>query len=242
MSTVHAGRTAVLLAGGLGSRLRPYTLTIPKPLLPLGDSPIIKVVVRQLASQGFTDIVVSTGYLGELIEAYLRDGEQFGVAIRYYRESEPLGTAGALSRIEHLPDSFLVMNGDILTTLSYADLVNAVDDGAHEAAVATTTREVRIDYGVLHTSNGVLDRYEEKPRLEYEVSMGIYALRREALRHIPQGRFDMPDLLQAVVDSGGQVRCLQSTDYWRDVGRLDDFELAAEDFLTDPDRFVKRRS
>jgi NDP-sugar pyrophosphorylase family protein len=229
----------VLLAGGLGSRLRPYTVTVPKPLLPVGGFPIIEIVMRQLVAQGFERIVISTGYLGELIQAYFQDGAKLGVAIDYVREDVPLGTAGPLTLVEGLPQDFLVMNGDILTTLDFADLLERTRSGGHAAGVAVSSRTVDIDYGVLHMDPlGNLREYEEKPKLDYTVSMGVYVITRAAVDQIPNGKFDMPDLLRSLVSAGGTVLCHRSADYWCDIGRLDDFERANRDVEAKPDRFV----
>jgi NDP-sugar pyrophosphorylase family protein len=232
-------KTAVILAGGLGSRLRPYTITIPKPLLPVGGYPIIEIVIRQLAAQGFQRVIISTGYLGELIQAYVQDGERLGVAIEYIREAEPLGTAGPLRLIVDLPETFLVMNGDILTTLDFAGLMERTVAGEHDAGIAVSSRTVSIDYGVLHVDDtNCLVTYEEKPKLNYSVSMGVYVISRSAVDRIPAGRYDMPDLLQSLVAADGTVYCDVSSEYWCDVGRLDDFERANLDVEANPGRFV----
>lgn len=232
-------KTAVILAGGLGSRLRPYTITVPKPLLPVGGYPIIEIVIRQLAAQGFERVVISTGYLGELIRAYVQDGERLGVAIEYISEEKPLGTAGPLRLIEDLPRTFLVMNGDILTTLDFAGLLARTTAGGHEAGIAVSSRTVSIDYGVLHVDeSNCLVAYDEKPKLDYSVSMGVYVISRSAVAKIPDGRYDMPDLLRSVVAANGTVYCDVSTEYWCDVGRIDDFERANLDVEDDPGRFV----
>lgn len=230
---------AVVLAGGLGLRLRPYTMNIPKPLLPLGDTPTIDIVLHQLASQGFTRVVLTLGHLPELITAILGDGRRFGLRIDYQLESEPLGTAGPVRMVEDLDDTFLVMNGDLLTTVDYADVVRRTAASSCAASIVAVRRQVSIDYGVVHVTEGdVLDHYDEKPTLEYLVSTGIYGLRRSAVDDIPRGRYDMPQLMSALASSGQGVQCLRSDCYWQDIGRFDDYQRASADFVANPGDFM----
>ncbi|HTY72692.1 MAG TPA: sugar phosphate nucleotidyltransferase [Actinomycetes bacterium] len=234
---------AVLLAGGLGTRLRPYTMNIPKPLLPLGDVPTIEIVVRQLAEQGFDRVVVTLGHLPQLLMAFLEDGSRFGVAVEYEVENQPLGTAGSLRLVHGLDESFIVMNGDLLTTVDFASLLTQHEQSGAAATVVLTPRQVHIDYGVVHvTTDRRLVRYEEKPTLDYLVSTGIYALSRSVVGHVPEGRFDMPDLVTALHESGADVRCQVSDAYWQDIGRFDDYQQASADFVADPGRFLAPQS
>ncbi len=230
---------AVILAGGLGLRLRPYTMNIPKPLLPLGDLPTLEIVLRQLAARGFTRVVITLGHLPELVEATLGDGERFGLKLVYEVEEEPLGTAGALRLVEDLDDTFLVMNGDLLTTIDYAEVVERQRAGAHAATVVLARRAVHIDYGVVHmTPSGALERYEEKPVLDYCVSTGVYALDRRAVDLLPAGRCDMPDLMNALNERDLGVHCHVTDAYWQDIGRFEDYQQASADFVADPGRFL----
>ncbi len=230
---------AVVLAGGLGLRLRPYTMNIPKPLLPLGDTPTMDIVLRQLAAQGFTRAVLTLGHLPELITAILGDGSKYGIQIDYQNEPEPLGTAGPLRFVEDLDETFLVMNGDLLTTVDYASVVTDLAQRPSAASILLARREVNIDYGVVHTGEGgSLSRYEEKPTLDYYVSTGIYGLTREAVSYIPPGRFDMPTLMSSLVDAGHDVHCVKSDAYWQDIGRFDDYQHASADFVAEPERFL----
>ena len=232
-------RTAVILAGGLGSRLHPYTLTIPKPLLPLGGIPIIEIVISQLAAQGFERVVVTLGYMGDMIRFTLGSGEKFGLIIEYVTEDEPLGTAGSLFLVEELPNEFLVMNGDLLTTFPYEELLASLDKTEAKAAIASHRRTVSIDYGVLTRGvDGKLVSYDEKPKLDYLVSMGIYALTLDAISGLNGTRLDMPDLLRSLDASDGGVFLFESDHYWQDIGRLEDFEMAGKDFEEDPKRFI----
>lgn len=230
---------AVLLAGGLGTRLRPYTMNIPKPLLPLGDVPTIEIVVRQLAEQGFDRVVVTLGHLPALVTSFLGDGSRFGLSLEYEIETRPLGTAGSLRLVSDLEPSFIVMNGDLLTTVDFAGLLETHTESSAAASILLTRRQVHIDYGVVHMSAGHrLVRYEEKPTLDYLVSTGINALSRSVLAHVPPERYDMPDLMTALNGSGEHVRCHVTDSYWQDIGRFDDYQQASADFVDDPGRFL----
>jgi NDP-sugar pyrophosphorylase family protein len=229
-------RRAVVLAGGRGQRLRPYTTVLPKPLMPVGDRPILDIVVRQLKAAGFDRVTISTGYLAELIEAFFRDGESYGIPIDYFRETEPLGTVGALSMIEGLEeDDFLVMNGDVLTDLDYSALLELHKSGSDTATIATKQRDVQISLGVLtfgdESDDSRLTGYIEKPKIRYEASMGVYCFSPSALAHIERGkRLDFPDLVLKLIAAGETVRAWRSNDYWLDIGRHDDYETAMEEF------------
>jgi len=227
---------AVVLAGGKGTRLRPYTTVLPKPLMPVGDRPILDIVVRQLKAAGFGRITMATGYLAELIEVFFRNGEAYGIPIDYFREQEPLGTVGALAMIDDLGDTdFLVMNGDVLTDIDYAALLEEHAASGAAATIATKTRDVRIELGVLVFGNAEdrtrLTGYMEKPKVRYEASMGIYCFSPRALGHIERGkRLDFPNLITKLVEAGETVRAWRSDDYWLDIGRHDDYEAALDEF------------
>jgi NDP-mannose synthase len=226
---------AVLLAGGEGQRLRPYTAVLPKPLMPIGDRPIMDVIVRQLRRAGVGRITVATGYLSELIEVFFGDGSKYGVPIDYFREDEPLGTVGALALIGGLDDDFLVMNGDVLTDLEYARIFEDHRASDAVATIATHKREVEISLGVLHCDDKAdatrLTDYWEKPRIDYQASMGVYCFSPEVLEHIEPGRrLDFPDLILRLIARGLTVRAWPSTAYWLDIGRHDDYELALDEF------------
>ena len=236
-------RRAVILAGGAGRRLRPYTTVLPKPLMPIGDRPILDIVVRQLRHAGVQRITMATGHLAELIEAFFRNGEAYGLDIDYFVEREPLGTVGALPLIDGLDEHFLVMNGDLLSDLDYGKVfADHVASGA-AATIATTTREVQITLGVIHTDDpedpNRLTGYSEKPVVRHEVSMGVYCFSHRALQHIEPGqRLDFPDLVLRLVAAGELVRAWPSTDYWLDIGRPEDYERALEDFEALHERFL----
>jgi NDP-sugar pyrophosphorylase family protein len=234
--TIDVDKRAVILAGGKGTRLKPYTTVLPKPLMPIGDRAILDVVVRQLRAHGFTRLTFAVGYLAHLIKAVFGDGSEHGVAIDYHEEEEPLGTAGPLALVDGLDDTFLAMNGDVLTALDYGELIATHREAGNALTVATHRRVVRTEYGVLHVdgrrgATGRVTGYEEKPELPYIVSMGVYVLEPRALAHIPRGRrFDIPDLVLALLDAGETVGSYLYEGYWLDVGRHDDYEQALMDY------------
>jgi NDP-sugar pyrophosphorylase family protein len=225
-------RRAVILAGGRGTRLAPYTTVLPKPLLPIGDRPILDVVVRQLRNAGIDRITIAVGHLAHLIVAVLGNGERHGVQIEYHLESEPRGTAGPLTTIEDLDDTFLLLNGDVLTTLDFRDLVRTHQETGNALTIATHEREVFIDYGVLRADAAhQVVAYHEKPTLSYTVSMGVYVLEPSTRAYVPADRpFDFPDLVLALLEAGMQVGTLPYDGYWLDIGRHDDYEQAIAEF------------
>lgn len=235
---------AVILAGGKGTRLKPFTMTIPKPLLPLGDVPVLEIVLRQLAVDGFTKVVLTIGPMSPLFVANFGDGSEFGLSIEYIRELEPLGTAAPLRQIPNLPDDFLVMNGDLLTDLSFRELFDAHCRIDAEATVAVIERKERIDYGLIQLADdGSFLDYKEKPIVAHYVSMGINVLTKRALDLIPPtGHFDMPDLMLALHRAGRQVYCHRTECYWQDIGRFDDYTRASNDFVHDSARFLRASS
>jgi len=227
-------RHAVLLAGGKGTRLRPYTTSIPKPLVPIGDEcAIIEIVLRQLARDGFRRVTIAIGHLGELIRAYVGTGEQWGLEVDYATEDKPLSTMGpVVALLDKLPDQFLVLNGDILTDLSFASLLEAHDASDAPLTIATYHRQVDIDFGVLTVEAGRVVGFVEKPKLDYEVSMGVYAVSRSALSSYPAGEslgFDrlVIDLLAA----GRNPASYRFDGYWLDIGRPEDYDRANSEFV-----------
>jgi NDP-sugar pyrophosphorylase family protein len=229
-------RRAVILAGGKGSRLSPYTTVLPKPLLPVGDRAILDVVVHQLRDFGFRDITLAVGHLAHLVRAVMGDGSRLGVSIDYAEEDEPLGTVGPLATIEGLDESFLVMNGDVLTALDYSTLLEAHAESGNALTIASHRRVVRTDYGVLHVGaqNGDISKvagFEEKPEIPYIVSMGVYALEPRALDYLNGGEYlDLPELVLRLLDAGEGVGSFLYDGYWLDIGRHEDYEKAIEEF------------
>ena len=231
---------AVLLAGGRGTRLAPLTVTVPKPLLPLGERPIIDILLAQLAAAGVARVFVCLGYLAPLMQAFLGDGARWGLAIEPRIEAEPLGTAGGLRAIGGLSDDFFVVNGDTLTDLDFPAMAAAHRQADAMATLFTPWVDEQIDYGVVSIdAAGALTEYLEKPRRGYHVSSGVYVLSRPMLGLIPpQGAFDMPDLIRAAMGEGRRVLAHAAPAYWKDIGRLDHYEAATRDFEADPARFL----
>ena len=223
---------AFILAGGLGTRLAPYTTILPKPLMPIhGSKSIIEHVIHGLTLSGITDITISIGYLGHLIEAVLGDGERFGVRLTYLREQFPLGTAGSLGLLPPIKDDhkLVVVNGDTYTDFDYHRALAALND-VTPAAVACTTRVMHVDYGVLtRDRDGKLSEYSEKPQIELLVSMGIYALMGSMLDLLEANEtIDMPDFLRRVFNAGHKIACVDHQGEWKDLGRPSDFALLQE--------------
>jgi NDP-sugar pyrophosphorylase family protein len=224
-----------VLAGGLGTRLLPYTTVLPKPLMPIGDRPVLDIVLRQLRRHSFDRVTISTGHLAELIEVFFGDGGRHGIPVDYFREDRPLGTVGSLALIDGLDEDFLVMNGDVLTDMDYAALMDSHRASGAVATIAVKERTVQIDLGVLEfADNGQPDRITacvEKPELEYHASMGVYCFSPSVLRFIEPGSpLDFPDLVQRLLDAGEHVRGERSDCYWLDIGRHDDYEQALEEY------------
>lgn len=222
---------AVILAGGKGTRLAPYTTVLPKPLMPIGDMPILEVVIRQLARHGFKDVTLAVGHLAELVMAYCGDGSKFGIKIGYSREDEPLGTAGPISLIPDLNDTFLVMNGDLLSTLDYSAMWKHHQERGAIATLASYRRDIKIDLGVIESQDGWVKDYIEKPTYHYGVSTGIYIFEPGILNYIERGsHLDLPELVLRLLRSDQKVNLFNFDGYWLDIGRHDDYDTAMEEF------------
>lgn len=223
---------AVILAGGKGTRLAPYTVTFPKPLVPVTDMPILEIVIRQLKAAGFDHITMAVGHLSELIIAYFGDGSRWGITIDYSREEQPLGTVAPVKLIEDLPDNFLVMNGDVLTTLSYRSLYDAHVTSGAEMTIACHRLNVQIDYGLIEF-DGLLQvtGYREKPTFPGDVSMGVYMFSKSILDMVPTGEYmDIPTLVGHLVKEERKVRASLADCRWLDIGRHDDYARAIATF------------
>jgi NDP-sugar pyrophosphorylase family protein len=228
------GRRAVVLAGGLGTRLRPYTISLPKPLMPVGEFPILEIIVRQLVARGYGRITLAVNHQAELMRAYFGDGSRWGIPIDYSLETKPLGTMGPLRLAEELPENFLVMNGDILSDLDYGEFLDRHEREGRLFSISASQREQRIDYGVLRSSGeGRLTGFEEKPIIPYTVSMGVYAINRRLLDSIPEQRaFGFDELVLKLLAEGRPVDVRTHAGYWLDIGRPDDYQRAVDDWDT----------
>jgi NDP-sugar pyrophosphorylase family protein len=230
------GTRAVVLAGGLGSRLAPYTSVLPKPLMPVGDRSVLEVLVGQLEESGIKDITFCVGYLSHLIKAVFDTRQNGHVKITYVQEEGARGTAGPLRLVEDLDETFIVMNGDVLTTLDYAALLRHHKESGDALTIATHTRRINIDYGVVHLGGGKdphrIVGYEEKPELTSTVSMGIYVLEPKVLDHVPDdSHFDFPDLVHKLLRAGERVGAYPFDGVWFDIGRREDYEQAVGTWL-----------
>jgi NDP-sugar pyrophosphorylase family protein len=231
---------AVILAGGKGRRLLPYTTVLPKPLMPIGDHPILGVILRQMKRFGFTRITICTGYLHELIHAYLDGSSSIGLDISYTHETEPLGTIGPLRLIPELDENFLVMNGDILTDLNLSAFMDSHAKRMAIATIATYKRDTNIDFGVIDKDlDDRIVAFREKPVYHFDVSMGIYAFSRKILEYVPvEGAFGFDQLMYALTRAKADVFSYPYDGYWLDIGRPDDYARSIEEFERYKDRFL----
>lgn len=222
---------AVILAGGKGTRLLPYTIVFPKPLVPIGNTPILEIIIKQLKKAGFNDITLAVGHLAELVQSYFGKGEKLGIKLNYSKEDNPLGTAGPLALIENLKDTFLVMNGDVLTTLNFKDLFEYHQKYKPTVTIATTFKKVNIDFGIIEKNEkNEIIKYVEKPDMRYLVSMGIYIFEPKILKYIKKGEYlNFPDLIEKLLKNKEKVKNYLSDDYWLDIGIKEDYKKAIED-------------
>ena len=224
-------KQAVILSGGKGKRLRPYTVVLPKPLMPVGEYPILEVIIRQLALQGFEQITLAVNHQAELIKAFFGDGSKWNIPINYSLEDEPLGTMGPLKLIHSLPEHVLVMNGDILTDLPFGNFFDSHVNHESVFTICSHERVEKIDYGVLDTENGMLTGFREKPVSTYEVSMGIYMISQQAADKIPTNvPYGFDQLMLHLLKEQLPVRVEKYSGLWLDIGRPDDYLEAIEKF------------
>lgn len=236
-----ADNRIVILAGGKGTRLRPFTASFPKPLVPIGDQPILAILLAQFARQNFTNVTLALGHLSELIKAYIAQHKSLGkqLNISFVEEEAPTGTAGSLSLIPDLDDTFIVVNGDVLTDLDYNALLAAHKASGAALTVATHQKEVKIDFGILEAGrDAIVTNYIEKPNNAYEVSMGVYVYEPRVLKYIEPGKYlDLPDLVHLLMAKGEQVGVYRNDAFWLDIGRPDDYALAQELYEADTAKF-----
>jgi NDP-mannose synthase len=222
-----------ILAGGRGVRLRPYTTALPKPLVPIGEEyAILDIILQQLRSQGFARVTLAIGHLGSLIRAFVGDGSRWNLVVDYAEEEKPLSTIGpVLNILDRLPEHFIVMNGDVLTDLNYAELLHFHIKSPAPLTVATYQREVKIDFGTLETEDGQIVRFREKPTLHYAVSMGVYAMSRRTLMPYPRNvSFGFDDLVLDLLARGQAPQAFAFDGYWLDIGRPEDYDEANRRF------------
>lgn len=224
---------AVILAGGKGTRLRPYTTLIPKPLVPLGGKySILEIIILQLRKAGFSHITLAVNHLAQLIMAYFGDGSRLGIRIDYSLEEGELSTIGPLTLIDDLPESFLVMNGDILCDLDYRAFFETHVAAGSQISVSAFRRHVKIDFGVLrYDSSGRLEKFQEKPEYDFDVSMGIYCINRSVIGSLPRGqKYGFDNLMTDSLAACQRVDIRPFPGYWLDIGRPDDYEYADANF------------
>ena len=225
-------KRAVILAGGLGTRLKPYTVVLPKPLMPIGEYPILEVIIKQLVIHGFDHVTLAVNHQAELFRAYFSDGSKWGLKIDYSLEDKPLSTMGPIKLIPDLPDNFMVMNGDILTDLDYSCFYNNHINQNNLFSISSYKREQKIDYGVLEIdSNQFLKHFREKPVESFDISMGIYMMSNKVLEFIPSGiSYGFDNLMLDLIKNNKPARVFPFGGYWLDIGRSDDYMIAIEEF------------
>ena len=231
----------IILAGGKGTRLRPYTHSLPKPLMPLGgEMPILEIILRQLQKNGFNHITITVNYLAKIIQAFFGDGSNWNLKIDYSLETKPLSTIGPLTLIQDLPENFLVMNGDILTDLNYKQFFNWHIDQGNDVSVATYKRNSKIDFGVLkYDDNQKIFEFIEKPIFNFDVSMGIYALKRSVLRDLPKNEaYGFDQLMKDSISNKLKVKAFPHDSYWLDIGRNEDYKQANKDFVENKEKIL----
>ncbi|MBI5056332.1 MAG: NTP transferase domain-containing protein [Nitrospirae bacterium] len=220
---------AVILAGGKGTRLRPYTTILPKPMMPIGEKPILEIIINKLVEGGVKKIIISVGYLAGIIQAYFGNGERFGVEIKYFIETEPLGTVGCLALIKNLEEEFIVTNGDVLTDLRFTDLIGNHKKSGKRVTICSYKKEVPISLGVLELHGSDVRDYIEKPTYSFYVSMGIYVINRGIVGNIPQKQyFDFPTLIKKLISLKEPINVYKFGGEWYDIGREEDYKQVLE--------------
>jgi mannose-1-phosphate guanylyltransferase len=220
----------VIQCGGKGTRLKPYTMILPKPLMPVGSKPVLELLLKWLRRNGTQEIYITTGYLGRLIRTVCGDGRQWDMRINYTEEKEPLGTIGPLSLLrDRLDGTFLVINGDVLTDLSLGALLACHRKHNGALTIATVTRTTKSDFGLIEDQSGQVTQFKEKPILSHVVSMGVYCMEPEVFNYVPSGvPFGFDDLALCMLDQGVPIHTFRHNGMWLDIGRVEDFQKAQE--------------
>jgi NDP-sugar pyrophosphorylase family protein len=231
---------AIILAGGKGTRLKPYTTVFPKPLMPVGEYPILEIIIRQLKHFGVKEVILAVGHLKELIQAFFNDGRKWHLSIKYSMEEKPLGTAAPLKLIKNLHENFLVMNGDVLTNLDFRQFFDFHIENKAYCTISTFQKPVNVDLGIIKmNSQKQLVDYIEKPVLNYDVSMGVYAFKKDVLKFIPPDQYlDFPDLIKILLKNNKNVIGYPFKGYWLDIGRPDDYGAAVDEFENKKSEFL----
>lgn len=225
-------KRAVILAGGKGTRLKPYTVALPKPLVPVGDKPILEIIIEQLIEKGFNHITITVNHLADIIKAFFGNGSKWGIKIDYSLEEKPLSTMGPLSLIDDLPDNFLIMNGDVLSDVDYSELFDNHVKSGNIFTVSSYKREQKSDYGVLELSEDCyLTDFKEKPVVEYDVSMGVYIANKGILDFIPFNEvYGFDHLMLDLIKAKNPAKVIRHNGYWLDIGRPEDYAKACSDY------------
>ncbi len=225
-------KRAVILAGGKGTRLKPYTIAMPKPLVPIGTTPILEIIIKQLVNSGFNHITLSVNHMADFIKAFFGDGSKWNIKIDYSFEEKPLSTMGPLHLIPDLPDNFLVMNGDVLTDINFGDFLNKHIEQGNIFTISSYQRVVKNDYGVLEINDdNELRAFREKPEMKFDVSMGVYAVNKEVLKIIPKNTFyGFDTLMLDLIDQKRYPKTIVHNGYWLDIGRPEDYERAVNEY------------
>ncbi|KAF2519768.1 NTP transferase domain-containing protein [Flavobacterium salilacus subsp. salilacus] len=221
-------KRAVILAGGKGTRLKPYTVSLPKPLVPVGDKPILEIIISQLKKHGFDHITITVNHMADIIKAFFGDGSKWNIKIDYTTETKALSTIGPLTLINDLPDNFLVMNGDVLTDMNYSAFYDYHKENGAVFTIGSFRRTDKIDYGLLHQNeNGELIKFEEKPDYNFLVSMGVYMVSKNVLQYVPEDTFfGFDHLMYKLLDEKRLPKIYEYNGYWLDIGRPSDYEIA----------------
>lgn len=224
-------KRAIILAGGKGTRLKPYTVALPKPLVPIGDKPILEIIIMQLIENGFEHITITINHLADIIKAFFGDGSKWGIKIDYSLEEKPLSTMGPLSLIENLPENFLIMNGDVLSDINFSTLIQKHENSKSIFTISSYKREQKSDYGILEVGdNSSLIGFKEKPVVEYDVSMGIYIANKKILDYIPYNQsYGFDQLMLDLIADDNPAKVIRHDGYWLDIGRPEDYAKACED-------------